>query len=286
MKRINTLVEDIQLLVTTKGWFNAELAREFSDNLTSRLSARSLSVENRPTLRLSQMGPRCPRALWYSIHHSELAESLPPWAEIKYTFGDIIEAYAIILAKASGHTVEGEQDELRLDGIVGHRDCVIDGCLVDVKSTSSRGFQKFKSPRYELVDSFGYLDQLDGYVVASADDPIVQVKDKGYILAIDKTLGHMVLYEHTVREAHIKERIAYYKRIVAYPTPPNCECRTVTIGASGNIGLDIKAGYNAYKHCCFPNLRTFLYANGPVFLTKVVRKPDVPEITRYGALVH
>src|SRR6266849_6159935 len=40
------------------------------------------------------------------------------------------------MAKAAGHEVLGEQDELTLDGVVGHRDCVIDGCIVDVKTTS------------------------------------------------------------------------------------------------------------------------------------------------------
>lgn len=227
------------------------------------------------------MGPKCPRALWYSIHHPERAEPLPPWAEIKFAYGHIIEALAITLAKASGHHVVGEQDVLELDGIRGHRDCVIDGCTVDVKSTSSIGFQKFKLPDYSVVDSFGYLDQLDGYVVAAADDPLVQVKDRGYILAIDKTLGHMHVYEHRVRPDQIKERISNYKEIVGERKAPACTCGTRPSGSSGNIELDIRASYSPYKYCCFPNLRTFIYEKGPRYLTKVVRTPDVKEIFHY-----
>jgi len=42
--------------------------------------------------------------------------------------------------------------------ILGHRDCVIDGCVVDVKSTSSIGFKKFRDGSIKHSDSFGYLD--------------------------------------------------------------------------------------------------------------------------------
>ncbi len=227
------------------------------------------------------MGPRCPKALWYSIHHPELAEPLPAQAIFKYSYGHAIENLAIQLAKLAGHTVEGEQDELIVDGIKGHRDCVIDGCVVDVKSTTSIGFQKFKDKSLLEKDDFGYLDQLDGYLVGSLSDPLVTVKDKGYLWAIDKNLGHMCLYEHHVRQASIVKRIAEYKRIVGQHAPPVCTCGTVPDGKSGNERLDTRASYSAFKHACFPSLRTFIYANGPVYLTKVVRTPDVPEVHKH-----
>lgn len=283
---ITTLIKDIQELVTRKdGWFDDTLSKAFADEVAGRVKGQFENKE-KPTLRLSQMGPRCPRALWYSIHSPEQAENLPPWAEVKYTYGHIIEALAITLAKAAGHSVVGEQDAVYVDGITGHRDCVIDGCVVDVKSTSSFGFNKFKDGSLKENDSFGYLDQLDGYVVGSASDPLVHVRDRGYLLAIDKTLGHMCLYEHTIREGNIRDRIARNKEIVARAEPPACECGTRPIGKSGNIGLDVKASYNLYKHVCFPNLRTFLYADGPIYLTHVNRKPDVIEIDKHGKVVY
>lgn len=280
MSSIYTLTSDVQALLQTKGWFTDALAQEFAHSLAKRLQIQ-FSEERIPRLRLSAMGPRCPKALWSSIHTPELAEALPPWVENKYAFGHMIEAWAITLAKAAGHEVTGEQDELRLCGIVGHRDCVIDGCIVDVKSTSSRSFSKFKDRSLATNDLFGYLDQLDGYVVASAMDPLVRVKDRGYLWAIDKQLGHMVLYEHEVRPDSIRERIETYKRVVENSEAPKCTCKTIPQGASGNIQLDVKASYSPWKYCCFPHLRTFAYANGPVYLTKVVRLPDVREITRY-----
>lgn len=250
---------------------------------------RPAEEERKASLRLSQMGPRCPCALWYSIHKPEMAEPVPPWASIKFSYGHILEALAIRLAKVAGHEVTGEQDELVVDGIVGHRDCVIDGCVVDVKSANSLSFKTLKAGKEAVeADPFlaGYLDQLDGYVVGSSMDPLVRVKDKGYILAIDKTLGHLVLYEHTVRGNAIRERIKRYREIVERVSPPACECRSVPDGKSGNFKLDLKASYNPYKYCCTPNVRTFLYAEGPRYLTKVLRKPDVPEIDRDGKIVY
>lgn len=284
--QIQTLIPDIQNLLRTKGWVTEALAEEFGRTVGSRLMEQFAPRVAKPTLRLSRMGPQCPCALWYSIHHPELAEELPPWAEFKYSFGHIIEAQAIMLAKAAGHEVTGEQDELTVDGITGHRDCVIDGCVVDVKSTSSMGFKKFKDGSIKESDTFGYLEQLDGYLVGSANDPLVRTKDRAYLLAIDKQLGHMCIYEHRIRDEHIRRRIEENKRIIESPIPPACECGTRPDGKSGNITLDTKASYSAFKHCCFPNLRTFLYATGPVYLTKVVRKPDVIEIDKLGKVVY
>lgn len=288
---LSSLIIDIQKLLKTRDWVTEALANPLSTEIVEKLKQQFNDERKKPSLRLSQMGPRCPCALWHSIHHPELAEPLPPWAEFKYMYGHVIEALAITLAKAAGHEVTGEQDAVTVDGILGHRDCIIDGCLVDVKSTSSFGYQKFKDGTLAEGDTFGYLDQLDGYLTGSVDDPLLRVKDKGYLLAIDKTLGHMCLYEHRIRLAPdgtpaIKQRIQQFKNIVGRDTAPECTCETVSDGKSGNYKLGTRASYSSYKHCCFPHLRTFLYAGGPVYLTKVVRKPDVIEIDRYGKVVY
>jgi len=262
------------------------LAMDFATETAKRLATQFKERSEAPALYLSQMGDRCPKALWYSIHHPELAEPLPPWAENKFAFGNIVEAWAITLAKAAGHKVEGEQDALYVDGIKGRRDCVIDGCVVDVKSCSSRAFTKFKDKSLGQNDSFGYLDQLDGYLVGSAEDPLVTNKDTGYLWAIDKQLGHMCLYEHHLRKASITSRITEYKRIVGQPSAPSCTCATVHDGKSGNIKLDTRASYSPFKHSCFPSLRTFIYSDGPRYLTTVVRKPDVTEVDKYGNYVY
>lgn len=297
MKTIETLIKDIQDFVGQSrdgtGWFTGEVAETYSSEVTKRLEHAFGPRQGVPRLRLSQMGPRCPCALWHSIHRPHLAEPLPASAVVKFTYGHLLEALVISWAKAAGHEVTGEQDELTLDGIVGHRDCIIDGCLVDVKSSSTPSYSKFKEGTIATSDDFGYLDQLDGYLGASLDDPLLKVKDRGYLLAVDKQLGHMCLYEHRFREASIRNRIREYKSIVERDESPACTCGTVPDGESGNIKLDVPASYNAFKFVCFPNnLRTFLYANGPRYLTKVVRRPRrkdgslITEVDKHGRIVY
>ena len=291
MKTIDTLVPDVYELLQTKGWYNGDLASYLTNNINQRLEAQWGETDFTSTLRLSRMGDCCSKALWYSIHRPEEAEPLPSWAIFKYSYGHIIEALALTLAKAAGHRVEGEQDELVVDGIKGHRDAVIDGCLVDVKSATSFKVAESRKGSLEKNDSFGYLDQLDGYVLGSANDPLVTVKDKGYLWFIDKTLGHMHVYEHTARPERLLHRINEYKIIVERDSAPACTCGTRARGASGNIELDVRASYSSFKHSCFPHLRTFLYADGPVYLSRVSETPKhhgVPltEIDRQGRIIY
>lgn len=287
MSSIYTLEADIKELLKTKNWMTDSLAKELGDAVSSRIKSQ---FENKqpPSLRLSQMGPRCPKALWHSIHTPELAEPMQHWAEAKFSIGHFWEAYGLILAKAAGHRVEGEQHELTLNGIKGHCDAIIDGALVDFKSCSSRQFSKYKSRLLEQDDPFGYLDQLDGYVLAGRENPLILMKDRGFIVAIDKQMGHMYVYEHFTRERSIIERIEEYKSVVARSNPPECTCETTPYGNSGNISLGTRASYSPYKWVCFSNLRCFLYKTGPVFFNKVVRRPDgyIREIDRYGNTIH
>lgn len=286
MTKIQTLIKDIYGVVGRKdNWLTSDTASQFTAELTLKLGA-SFEEKDRSGLRLSQLGAKCPCQLWHSIHRPMEQEPLPPWARIKFTYGHILEALVIAMAKAAGHEVTGEQDAVSVDGVVGHRDCVIDGCIVDVKSAASRSFLKFKDGSIASSDSFGYLDQLDGYSVGSMDDPLVRIKDRSYLLAIDKQLGHLCLYEHTTREESIRKRIRDYRDVISLDRAPACTCEEVPDGKSGNYKLGTVASYNAFKFCCHPQLRTFLYASGPVYLTKVVRKPDVIEIDRYGKVVY
>lgn len=273
LTNIHQLIPDIYKLVgSDNGWLTDLVASDMGDDVASALKL-SFGPQEPRGLRLSGLGPSCPKALWHHIRTPELAEPLPPYARIKYAYGHIIEHLVVGLAKAAGHEVTGEQDEVSVDGVTGHRDCVIDGCIVDVKSSSTFGLQKLKDKTIAQDDSFGYLDQLDGYLVGSMDDPLVRTKDRAYLLAVDKTLGHMVLYEHRFREQSIRKRISDYKQIIRSDQPPRCECGIVPDGKSGNLKLDTKASYSAFRHVCHPGLRTFLYASGPVYLTKVIRPP-------------
>ena len=279
---IQQLIPDIYNLVKNRnGWFSEDLSRSFSLEVAQKLSGQFNRPEQPARLRLSAMGQRCPKALWHSIHTPELAEAFSAPNLIKFSHGHIIEAEAIMLAKAAGHLVTGEQDELDVLGVKGHRDCVIDGHIVDVKSCNSRTFANFENGDPVEINRFGYLDQLDGYMVGSADDDLVFHKDVAYLFGVDLTLGKMVLYEHHLRRDHILSRVAYNKAIAALDAPPACTCETIPDGESGNIALGVNASYSAFKRVCFPGLRTFIYSGGPRYFTRVVKVPK----NKYGPLV-
>lgn len=283
MKTIHSLIPDIYRVIQTD-WITEELAIQLAKDISVRLIRTDM---RRRQLRLSRLGPRCPKALWHSVHTPELAAPLPPWVHIKLMYGHILEALVLAMAKAAGHKVEGEQDELEVCGVVGHRDAVIDGCVVDVKSSSVRALDKLKTGSIEQDDGFGYLDQLDAYISGSAADPLTTVKDRGYLLGIGKELGHLALHEHKHRATHIEERIRDYQRIVALPEPPACQCRTEPFNKGGNIKLDTRSSYDDMRYVCHPYLRTFIYAKGPVYLTKVVDEPkNIPEVDKTGKVVY
>lgn len=285
-KSINTLIRDIYDVLKRDGrsvedHFSQNIVGEINTRLVERFGPR----DERATLRLSKMGENCPRSVWASVHSPSLQEKPTGQALFKFTYGDVIEGLVVGLAKSAGHEVTGEQDAVYLDGIKGHRDCVIDGAVVDVKSANSLSFQKVKAGLVS-TDIFlrDYLDQLDGYVVGAidADDPLVRIRDRAYLLFVDKVLGHMHLYEHRIRPDHIRQRVAYYKSIVASEEAPACTCKTVPDRDSGGFRLDTKASYNPFKYACFPDLRTVIRSGKPVNLTGVTRPLRDPEVDRNG----
>lgn len=280
MANIDTLVEDIYKAVSDGVELREDQVSSFGLNL-SKLIAQRLSPsarEPRGTLRMSNVGTPCKRKLWYEVNTPEVAEELTPATRIKFLFGDILEELMLLLAEAAGHTVEGRQDELYIEGVKGHRDAIIDGVLVDVKSASTMGMAKFKGNNLYVDDPFGYLTQLSNYFVASLDDPALSDKSRMGFLVVDKQFGHLVLdlYPSPPPELVIANVVAS-KEIVASTTIPNRHYTDVEDGKSGNRKLGVQCSYCSHHNTCWPGLRTFLYSNGPRFLTKVERVPDVQE---------
>lgn len=229
---------------------------------------------------MSNVGKPCERQLWYEINQNEEGEPLRAETFMKFLYGDVIEELLLFLARLAGHKVEGEQDEQEIANIKGHRDCVIDGVLVDVKSASSYSFKKFKEGRLEEDDAFGYVSQIQSYLYAGQKDPKVKDKERAAFLVLDKTLGHICLDIHQKKDFNWEEYYERKKDIVAQETPPRRGFDPVPEGKSGNKKLPVNCSYCAFKHTCHPNLRTFLYSYGPVYLTKVEREPNVLEITK------
>lgn len=278
-KTIETLVEDIYSLFREEGAFNPteESVEEFGRELSKIIAARVGARQGGDVLRLSKLGGKCDRKLWYDKHQPLDGEELPPQARIKFLYGDILEALLLFLAREAGHRVEGEQDEVQVEGVPGHRDAVIDGVVVDCKSASSFAYHKFESGLTPDEDAFGYLTQLDAYRVASIDDPVVEDKDRAALLVIDKQLGKICLDVHGKQPINYPQLVGKKREVLAKEVPPPRPFGSVPDGKSGNEKLHTVCSYCAYKKECWPGLRTFLYGNGPRFLTRVTRLPNVPE---------
>jgi hypothetical protein len=281
IKSINTLVQDIEDVIKGKGGWTETVNEYFKETLGEAAERRlNPSKEKRTkTLRMSNIGTPCKRKLWYYLNLPEHEQDLPANTHLKFFYGDIIEGLLIALAKAAGHTVTGEQGEVVVDAIVGHRDCVIDGVTVDVKSVSTMGFAKFKKNELRIDDPFGYLKQLTGYVYGAASDPLVTDKTGGAFLVMDKQHGHLHLDYYDLEHELVlfPSIVVATKMMSTMKATPHREWDAVPDGKSGNMKLPAACSYCDYKWECWPGLRGFAYSNGPTYLTRVINLPKVPE---------
>lgn len=276
MAEIKTLVEDIYgLFDPSKGHKpNEDNLNEFAENLKSILRERLAEREplNNP-LRFSSLGKQ-DRQLWYMAKNYP-QEDLSAKTYFKFLYGDVIEQLLLFLAKESGHSVELHQHEVEVEGVKGHIDAVIDGVLVDVKSASPYGYKKFVLNTVTEDDPFGYVQQLAGYAQVVTPDRAPAW------LAMDKVSGAICvapLSQSIVKDYPVNDRINHLKEVIAQDEPPARCYEDEEDGKSGNRKLGTACGYCAFKHSCWPGLRTFSYSNGPRYLTRVSKLPDVPEV--------
>ena len=275
MKSLDTLVQDIYALFTEPHTFEQSNVEEFGKRLATHISNRVSDEKSSDSLRMSNLGTPCDRKLWYTVNKSEAAEPLPPEVRFKFLYGDILEELVLFLAKEAGHEVDGTQDTLSIGGVKGHRDAIVDGVVVDVKSASSYSFKKFDEGLTKETDAFGYLDQLGAYLYASQDDPKVVHKDRAAFIAVDKTLGHITVDVQPNRYVDYSKLVESKKALVALPKPPPRAFSDEPDGKSGNRKLGVECSYCSFKNECWPGLQTFFYSNGPRFLTVVSREPNV-----------
>ena len=285
----DTVVSDIYHMIDTKdipeGVPVEQVINDFGENVKQILRNNiTESTFDRRKLRMSNIGKK-DRQLWYS-YNGYKGEELMPHTRIKFLYGHLIEEMILALTKLSGHDVTDEQKQAEVDGIKGSMDCKIDGVLTDVKSASPYGFKKFKDGSLINDDPFGYVDQIKGYAHSEG------VTDVGW-LVMDKTNGHLTYLKYDMADESqwywsklnffsIEERIKNIKRVVKSETPPTRCYGHIPDGKSGNMKLPVGCSYCAYKRECWPSLRTFIYSNGPRYLTYVAKNPNVLEVDADG----
>lgn len=281
-KTIDTLVRDIHDLLGGKNPLEdlpEELASSFGTRMSNLVRNRVLNPTTRePRLSPSNIGRPCVRQTWLEIKQPESIEPLPVAAKLKFLYGDMIEELLLFLAEAAGHRVEGRQDRVEIEGIYGSRDCIIDGVLVDVKSASTYSFNKFRDGKLSEDDPFGYVGQIQTYLAASQEDPLLTDKSRCAFLVMDKTLGHICLDIHPRVEFDVHEITRQKIATIASEEIPERAFEPIPEGKSGNMKLPMNCSYCSVKHACHENIRAFLYSSGPVYFTTVVKEPNVPEI--------
>lgn len=287
MKTINTLVDDIYELMTTKSTKESVDVEAEIDKFGEAVKQlmRTEFLPDRPRdgrkLRMSNIG-RSDRFLWHHYNGTEPGEEIQGHTYVKFMYGHLIEEMLLFLCRMAGHTVTDEQKACEVEGIKGHMDCRIDGVVTDVKSASPYGFKKFKRGAVAYDDPFGYVDQLKAYAHSEGETEF------GW-LAMDKSNGHLTYLKYDLKDTEapvyntikkdIAERIRHVKSVVeSEELPPVC-AELQEDGKSGNMRLPPTCSYCQYKHSCYPKLRTFLYSTGPRYLAEVVNEPKVQEIT-------
>ena len=190
-KSIDSLIEDVYSVFTDgyeKTEENDKAIDAFGENLKELLRSRLTPRKSGDFyLRLSAIG-KPSRQLWYD-KQGHKKEVMTGDKLLKFLYGDIIEEILLTIAKLSGHSVTHEQQKVKVAGITGHMDAVIDGHVVDVKSASPFAFKKFVNGSLPLDDPFGYLQQISAYSDGVPDNEGVA------FWAMNKVDGALTLYQ-------------------------------------------------------------------------------------------
>jgi hypothetical protein len=214
MPQIETLIEDVYKAIETGEHHATEKdVEDLGNSLATLLVERLFNRRDEPRLRISNLGTKCRKKLWYSIRHPELGETLDGQTRLKFLAGDIWEAVLIFLAKAAGHTVEHEQQEVELYGVKGRIDAVIDGHLVDIKSASPYSFKKFAKGLDVGNDTFGYLTQIGAYAKA------LGAKVASF-WAVEKASSALTMATHAIPDRDWEGEIAEVRGALASDIPP------------------------------------------------------------------
>jgi hypothetical protein len=284
-KKLDTLVQDIYDTVAVLNDGESlnipeediqEFGTAMMDALRSWSTPRDRSDQH--TLRMSNVG-RPLRQLWYDIRSDDEVPPISSPNFIKFFFGHMAEPFMFLLIKLAGHTIIDEQKEVKVSGVTGHMDCIIDGEVVDIKTASSFAFRKFKNGTLREDDPFGYLAQLAGYEESEGTT-------QGGFLAINKENGELAMYcPEELDKPNIKIKIRNIKKALKLDSPPNRCYTSISDGKSGNMKLPTGCVYCRHKNTCHQDanegngLRVFKYSNKLVYFTKVAKEPRVQEIT-------
>jgi len=282
-KTLDTLVQDIYEVIEVLNDDEVidipeDMYEQFGRDMEDALRHWATPVQ-RPKngLRMSNIG-RPLRRLWYDLNTDQEKEQINAPTFIKFLYGHLLEVLLLFFVRLAGHVVQSEQKEITVSGIKGHMDSVIDGEVIDVKTASGYAFKKFKDGTLAQNDSFGYLSQLAGYEAA-------EQTNNGGFLVMNKETGELTVFiPDDLEKPNITYRIKEVKQAMKKENPPDYCYSPIPDGVSGNMKLPRDCTWCPHKFECHKDandgqgLRTFAYAKGRVYLTKVEKLPNVQEV--------
>lgn len=250
-----------------------------------------------PRLRASNIGKK-DRELWFEfnqkrlgiqgtqlqVEHGNEVDDMAAYAidgatYAKFLNGDIWEAILVLLLKEAGYKVDVSQNELAINQVTGHPDCVITHPnntreVIDTKSASRFAFgPKFvQGDLLEGNDGFGYIGQNSHYRQATNAD------GSGW-LAVNKDTGEMAYLRLPVdQEIDVFSRVEHLKKILKEPQPPEALCYPTKQDKDGNTKIAKECGWCPFKKQCFKDkLRTFRNAGKWEHYTEIVKQPKGEE---------
>jgi hypothetical protein len=187
---------------------------------------------------------------------------------VRFMFGDLVEAIAILVMKSAGINIESEQEAVKLElgnhSVSGTLDVEIDGKVWDIKSASPYAFDhKFgELGGYKKIkedDVFGYISQ--GYLYSQSKN-----KDFGGWIVINKASGEWVVCEAPeLQEEDKKEALDLAKKNLKAllsgekfkrcftDTEETYKDKDKSVKKTGNRLLSSICGFCDFKKTCWPN---------------------------------
>ena len=240
-----------------------KLIEEFADNC-KQLLKKHFTEEHKDTFRMRMSNVGRPLCQLQMEAKGEKKEPLEPFEKMNLVYGDLVEALAIFVLKASGVKILAEQKKVVLDiggiDLEGTLDLDIADEIYDLKSCSDYSFKHKFGPGNSFTelckdDPFGYVGQLVCYAEAE-EKPI------GGWITINKNNGEWNVLEFPKEDYGVREKVlqetadkivkltggAQFQRI--FDDVPE----TFRKKATGNRYLDTTCSFCYFKEPCWGKL--------------------------------
>ena len=240
-----------------------KLVKEFEKACGEALRRQFNPQNKKWRMRMSGLGkPLCQQQL----DKKQLPKDVEYNAVMRFLIGDLVEASAIFIMKASGIDVEHTQKEVSTDiggeNINGTLDVKIDNKVWDIKSASPYAFtNKFGNyggyNKLKEDDPFGYLVQ--GYGYSKADN-----SPFGGWIAINKSTGEWAICEAPIEQEEEKNEALQkasdnvkalvedkpFKKLFE-PKKESIKIKGESV-FTGNELMPMACSFCSYKYHCWP----------------------------------